>query len=334
MSIKQIFIIHILIFSVSVLVHAEEKPRHVKTQEFDEMMKEVSNKGRWGSDDEMGTMNLIDKTCRVDAARLVTEGVSVSLALDLNTVLSELNTIPFKHRRFSDVWKGHEVAGDELVLSYHGFSHSHIDGLLHFAYKGEYYNGFKYQDMVSTNERNVPGEFTKLGIQNYHAGIVTRGLLVDIPWLYEKPYMEPGMAVTSKDLEAWEKKTGITIGKGDILLIRTGRWERFLKKGPWNFLAVAAGCHCELALWLKKRDVAALGSDGVNDVMPSNVEGMVNPLHTLLIAGMGMPLFDNLNLEDLSKTARNLQRWEFMFNCHPLRIVGGTGSPANPIAIF
>ena len=119
-----------------------------------------------------------------------------------------------------------------------------------------------------------------------------------------------------------------------MLLIRTGRWERVRQKGQWNFLEEAAGSHASLARWLEARDVAVIGSDGVSDVMPSGVEGLVNPLHELLLVSLGMPLLDNLDLDPLAREARQRGRWTFLFVGSPLRVPGGTGSPLNPLAIF
>jgi len=224
-------------------------------------------------------------------------------------------------------WRGHEVAGDNYSVDYHGFAHSHMDGLTHFAHKGKMYNGVPVDTLHEEGAE-------KLGIQNAKLGIFTRGILVDMPWFKGVDYLEPGTAVTITDLEAWEKRTGLKVGSGDVLLIRTGRWARVREKGQWNFLEKAAGSHASVAKWLKERDVAVIGSDGVNDVMPSNVEGKLNPLHELVLVGLGMPLLDNLDLETLAGEARQRGRWEFLFLGAPLRVPGGTGSPLNPLAIF
>jgi kynurenine formamidase len=173
----------------------------------------------------------------------------------------------------------------------------------------------------------------KLGVQNAKDGIFTRGVLVDIPWLRGVEFLEPGTAITSEDLEAWEAKTKVKIGSVDVLLIRTGRWERLRQKGQWNFLAEAAGSHASVARWLKARDVAVIGSDGVSDVIPSGVEGLVNPLHELVLVRLGMPLLDNLDLDPLARHARQRGRRTFLFVGLPLRVPGGTGSPLNPLAI-
>lgn len=307
-------------------VHAQSAAP-VSRAEFDRWIVEISNWGRWGKDDELGTLNLITDEKRRAAAGLVRDGVSVSLALDLNKQRDALNTNPFEHELSVSSFGGHEVAGDKYSVQYHGFAHSHIDGLSHFAHKGKLYNGFSV-DVLK------PGGAERLGIQNAKNGIFTRGVLIDIPWLRGVDYLEPGTAITVSELEAWEQKTGVRVGSGDVLLIRTGRWELIRQKGPWNFLEKAAGSHASIAKWLKARDVAVIGSDGVSDVMPSGVEGLANPLHELVLVGLGMPILDNLDLDAVAAAAKERNRWEFLFVGAPLRVGGGTGSPLNPLAVF
>ncbi len=157
---------------------------------------------------------------------------------------------------------------------------------------------------------------------------------MDMAWFKGVDFLEPGYAITIEDLEAWEAKTGVTVASGDVLLIRTGRWMQVREKGQWNFLESAAGSHASIAPWLKARDVAVIGCDGVSDVMPSGVEGLANPLHELVLVGLGMPILDNLDLGALARAARERNRWTFLFVGSPLRVVGGTGSPMNPIAVF
>lgn len=299
----------------------------VTAAEFEQWLKDVSNWGRWGADDELGTLNLITPAKRLAAVALVREGVAVSLALDLNKQSDAMNQNPFEHVLSVSEFGGHQVAGDRYSVEYHGFAHSHIDGLPHFSHQGKMYNGFSVDTLKASGAE-------KLGIQNSKNGIFTRGVLIDVPWLKGVDFLEPGTAITTDDLDAWEAKTGIAVASGDVLLIRTGRWERIRQKGQWNFLERAAGSHASIALWLKARDVAVIGSDGVNDVMPSNVAGRMNPLHELALVGLGMPILDNLDLDVLAAEARKRGRWEFLFVGAPLRVPGGTGSPLNPIALF
>jgi kynurenine formamidase len=174
----------------------------------------------------------------------------------------------------------------------------------------------------------------KLGIDNLKQGIVTRGVLLDIPRLKNLPYLEPGTPVFVEDIEAWEKKANVKVSPGDVILLRTGRWARRAKLGPWNVGQNEAGYHASIAPWLKERGVSFLTSDVAQDVTPSLVPGINLPVHTLAITALGIDIMDNLDLEQLAETAARLNRWEFLFMASPVPVTGGTGFPANPLAIF
>jgi len=310
------------------------QPEFMDTAGFETLLEEVSNWGRWGDKDQLGTLNLITADKRVAASKLVKTGQVASLALPLNKTKDAVNQDPFIHEPFifpaspeipAEVHP--EAAGDNFSVAYHGFAHSHLDAVSHFAYKGKMYNGFPFELGA--------GGFDKLGIENIaESGIITRGVLVDLPEFFGVDYVTPGQAITAEDLLAWEKKSGIKIGSGDALFIKTGRWLAVEKLGQWNFVAKAAGLHSTVASFLKERDVAVIGCDGVSDVMPSGVENRFNPLHELVMVGMGMPIFDNMDLRAVSELARQHQRSTFMLVAAPLKVEGATGSPLNPIAIF
>ncbi|MEE2777415.1 MAG: cyclase family protein [Acidobacteriota bacterium] len=304
-----------------------QAPEPVTKAEFDRWMQEISNWGRWGEDDELGTLNLVTAQKTLAATKLVREGTTVSMALDLNKVQDAVNANPFRHTLSVSTFSGHQVAGDEYSVQYHGFAHSHLDGLPHFIHKGKMYNGFPMSGLK-------PDGAEHLGIHNFKNGIVTRGVLVDMPWVRGVDFLEPGTALTRADYEAFERKSGIRISSGDVVLVRTGRWEGVRQQGQSNFLARAAGSHASLAKFFKERDVAVIGCDGVSDVMPSGVEGLANPLHELVLVGLGLPILDNLDLEAVSKAAQERNRFEFLFVGAPLRVPGGTGSPLNPLAVF
>ena len=322
MSIRLIGTLFLVFWSASCL-----SVEPITTAQFDEWMEEVSNWGRWGKEDELGTLNLITPEQRKAAAKLVEDGVSVSLSLPLNKVKDELNALPFEHTLKVEVFGGQKVSGDRYSIEYHGASHSHMDGLPHVLTGGKMYNGFPITDLQ-------PEGALHLGIQNVHQGIFSRGLLVDMPLLEGVDFLAPGRSVTIRDLEKWEMKTGIRVGQGDVLLLRTGRWEAARQSGSNANLASAPGFHASVAVWLRQRDVAAIGSDVVADVLPSGMKDRAIPLHELALAGMGMPIFDNLDLGEASREAIQRGRWEFLFVAAPLRIPGGTGSPLNPLAVF
>ena len=303
------------------------KPELVSRQQFDEWFDEISNWGRWGKDDELGTLNLITPEIRSHAASLASEGISISLALDLGKAKSEYNPHPLELTSWVRNVGGQTYVFDEYAIQFHGPTHSHLDGLAHVIHKGNMYNGIS-ADSVGENGTD------KLGVQNMQDGIVTRGVLVDMAWFRGVNFLELGEAITVADLESWEEQTGVTIRAGDALLIRTGRWVRTRELGPSHMVNGASGLHASVAKWLKQRDVAVLGADGGNDVLPSGVEGVQAPLHELAIAGLGMPVLDSLDLERLASEALKQKRWEFLFIAAPLRVQGGTGAPINPLAVF
>jgi kynurenine formamidase len=290
--------------------------------EFDELFRKVSNWGRWGKDDQLGSANLVTVAKRKQAVALVKNGVTVSLAHNVLTEKAEDNANPFEHTML----RGFNM--DRYAVSYHGYAHSHIDALCHILYKDQTYNGYARADV------NTEKGCTRLGIDNLKNGIVTRGILIDMPRLKGVEYLEPGTAVYVEDLEAWEKKAGVKISSGDAILLRTGRWARRAKLGPWNVGQSAAGLHASVAPWVKERGVAFVGGDAAQDVVPSQVEGQALPVHTLFITAMGINLLDNQDLEALGETAAKLNRWEFMLTLAPVPVTGGTGFPLNAIAMF
>ena len=313
----------IFVGSGSSRTHSQPRDRAPhNAAEFDTLFQQVKNWGRWGKDDQLGSANLVTAAKRKQAVALVKDGTTVSLAHNVLTEKAEDVSSPFEHTML----RGYSM--DRYAVSYHGYAHSHIDALCHILYKDQTYNGYARADV------NTEKGCTKLGIDNLKNGVVTRGILVDIPRLRNLPYLEPGTAIYVEDLEAWEKKAGLKIASGDAVLLRTGRWARREKLGPWNVGQSAAGLHASVAPWIKARGVAFLGSDAAEDVTPSMVDGIALPIHTLMITGLGMNLLDNQDLEVLGDTAARLNRWEFMLTIAPVPVTGGTGFPLNAIAMF
>jgi len=295
-------------------------PRNL--EEFDALFQEYNNWGRWGADDERGTMNLITEEKTREAAALVRRGITVSLAH--NPMPDEAVDNPdaaFNHTM------GQSLRSDTYEFTYHGYGVSHIDSLCHFLWNDRLYN-----DILPSE--STPDGCGKLGIQNLKTGIVTRGILLDIARLKDVPYLEPETPIYVEDIEAWEQEAGVTVSPGDVIFVRTGRWARRAELGPWQISNSSAGLHASVLPWIKDRGVAFVGSDAATDVMPSMVEGIRQPVHTMLIAGFGTNIFDNMDLEALADRAAQENRWEFMITAGPIPVEGGTGSPLNPIAIF
>ena len=295
--------------------------------DVDQMMTSLSNWGRWGETDELGALNLITEEKRREAATLVREGYSISLSRDAAKEPSD-DSPAFEHRMTqTGVDPQSQSALDSYSVKYHGYSITHIDALCHTFYQGRMYNGFSQREVTEKGA-------AKLAVNRMRDGIFTRAVLMDFPKLFGVKYLKGQRAIYPSDLEAWEKRTGIKVKSGDAILIRTGRWARRAEKGPWKIVGDSAGLHASCLPWLKERDIAVAGSDFSLGVQPSGVDGVADPLHLVLIVGMGVPILDNLDLEALSKAAASRKRWEFLLTAAPLAVEGGTGSPLNPIATF
>ena len=291
--------------------------------DIDRMMTELSNWGRWGKDDQLGAINLITPAKSKQAAALVKEGVSVSLAHDVEKERAADTSSPFQHTMTLTP----HFSLDAYSVSYHGYAHTHLDALCHMFYQGKMYNGFSQEEVTQKGG-------ARLSIHNVKQGVFTRGILMDIARLKNVPYLEPETPIYPEDLEAWEKKAGIKVTSGDVIFIRTGRWARRAAVGPWDVSRHSAGLHASCARWLKQRGVAILGSDAASDVVPSRVEGVTLPIHQLVLVALGMHIFDNCDLEAIGEAAAKRNRWEFLLTAAPLAVPGGTGSPLNPIATF
>src|SRR5262245_44167077 len=297
-------------------------------EDIDGMMTSLSNWGRWGKEDQLGALNLITPEKRRKAAALIEDGITLSLARPV--IKEAIDSSPaFVHRMISLPREGEEIASsaDEYAVRYHGFTQTHLDGLCHLLYKGKMYNGYSFKEVTATGAR-------KLSVLNIRNGIFTRGVLMDMPRHLDVRYLEGNRAIFPQDLEAWEKKAGLKVESGDVLLIRTGRWTRRELAGPWDIMKNSAGLHASCLPWLKKRDVAVVGSDLALDVLPSQVKGFELPVHWVCGVAMGMPILDNCDLEKLSAEANSRQRWSFLLTVAPLAVEGGTGSPVNPLATY
>jgi kynurenine formamidase len=291
-------------------------------EQFDQLFQQVKNWGRWGPEDQLGTVNLITGDKRKQALKLAKLGLTVSLVHNPLTDKSDDNALPFEHTMNTG------FTTDTYRVSYHGYSHSHLDALCHILYKNQTYNGYA-REVVNTAKG-----CTKLGIENLKQGVISRGVLLDMPRLKDVPYLEPGTAIYPEDVEAWEKRARVKVSPGDVILLRTGRWARRATIGPWPVGRSAAGFHASIAPWLKTRGVAMVGSDAASEVTPTLVEGVNLPVHTLLITAMGINILDNQDLERLAETAARLRRWEFLITINPMPVTGGTGSPLNTLATF
>ncbi len=318
-----------------VAASSTSRGKRISVAEFEAIFESVKNWGRWGKDDERGTLNYITPGHVRLAASFVRSGRSISLAIPINTVAGPDNPHPAIHymSQNHDIPIGTSKVGfamDFLGMECHGDCHTHIDALNHISYGGLLYNGRPVSEVTS---KGMSG----FDITTYAHGIVGRGVLLDIPRLRGVPYLEPGEAVTRAELEAAEEAQGVRLGEGDLLVFRTGHHRRRLERGSWNNGYDGegkAGLHVDAIPWMHERKIAAFLPDGDGETVPSTVDGILYPIHPLQVTAMGMIVSDSLNLEDLAIACEEEQRWEFMVVAEPLRLPNSTGSPFNPIAIL
>jgi kynurenine formamidase len=313
-----------------------EPGARVSLAEFEALFESVKNWGRWGPDDQLGTLNYITPEHVRAAAGLVRTGRTVSMEIPINTVAGPDNPHPAIHF----VSQGHDIdigSGglrfglDFMGMACHGDCHTHIDALCHISYNGLTYNGKPAEEVLTSKGA------TTLDIAAYGNGLVGRGVLLDVPRFRAVEWLEPGEAVTRAELEACEEAQGVRLGEGDILVFRTGHHGRRLAKGAWDNGPGGegkAGLHVDTIPWMHERKIAAFLPDGDGEAIPSVVDGMTYPIHPLQIVAMGMLASDSLQFEDLARACQEEGRFEFMVVGLPLRLPGGTGSPWNPIAIF
>ncbi len=297
---------------------------------FAELFAELCAWGRFGAGDVRGALNYIGPDQVRQAAGLVISGRTVGLGLPLDTAASPDNPAPVVHT-MTDIPAGSAgltaFACDSVSIECHGDAHSHIDALCHVAFRGSLYNG------VPSGSVTAAGA-SQLGAENLKDGIVGRGVLLDIPRVRRAAWLDPGDVITAADLAAAEDAQNVRVSEGDILLCRTGHQRRRRELGSWDAAHLKTGLDPAAMTWIRDRRVAAMGSDGDSDTVPSVVEQVDYPVHVLAMCALGVVLMDCLNLDDLARACAAEGRFEFLLTVAPLVLSHGTGTPVNPIAVF
>lgn len=310
-------------------------------EELIQLSHRVNNAGRWGSDDQIGTLNYISPAKRRDAARLVETGQTLSLAHPL---------APIEHRMLY----GHRPrpsshvpasAGEYIGLDVHRAALTHLDGLSHVAgHDGRVYNGRRFDDVVTA------AGLSHGSIYAQREGIVSRGVLLDVAGALGVDWLEPTHTITAPQLEAAERHGSIRVSRGDVLVLRAGNEACQSAMGP-HPLAAGPGPDC--IEWMYGREVAVYTGDAPEQITPvaARILGWVPehadlgpgdeaatlfplPMHQIGLAQMGLVLLDHCEVEELAEMCRRLGRYEFLFVAAPLPLRHGTGSPVNPLAIF
>jgi kynurenine formamidase len=298
---------------------------------FSDLYQRLRRATPWGPEDRRGGLNYITPAQVLAAAGEVRLGRTVTLEAPIQTRAAPDNPQPAVHEMIVTGDQadpaGLSFAEDRLSMNVHGNADSHIDALSHVMYQARLYNGVP----ASTVTANGAAE---LSIEVASDGIVGRGVLLDIPRLRGVRWLEPGDHVTADDLTRAEEAQQVRVGQGDLLLVRVGHQRRQSELGRWDSAASRAGLHPTAVEFVAERRVAVLGSDSNNDTSPSAAEGVDFPVHVLAINAIGLHLLDWLQLDSLVPLCEEAGRWSFCCVIAPLRLVRGTGSPVNPIAIL
>ena len=284
----------------------------------------LSNWGRWGPDDQIGVLNLLQNSSSVlDAIKLVKKGDVYSLAVPLE---KDGPQFPLFHKTWRVSHWQHlndpdlDIIDDVIAMETH--SGSHIDGLGHSWHDGQFYNGFSSDKYASS--RGVE----RLGIENVKH-IFGRGVMLDVAAYKGVDHLGPTEPVTADDLDRVADSQGIELKPGDVVLVRTG-WYTLFGKDRARWATSFPGPDASVLPWLKEHDVVAIGADHPACELFENLEDPGDmPLHRHGLRDLGVYLLENLDLEELARD----KVYEFLFVGTPLRITHGTGSPWNPLAI-
>ena len=291
-------------------------------------LKEDNNWGRWGGDDQKGAVNMVTDQKRASAARLVRTGKAVSLSREFPKLPAGNNPTPAIHymkRNLRGETGGSAV--DYYGISYHGTATTHLDALCHVWDHNGMWNGADPMDVITFDGAEWGS------IEQWQEGIITRGVLLDVPKHRGEPYVTQETPVHGWELEDIAREQGVLMEPGDALVVYSGR-EKWNEAGNplWGSdRDLRPGLHASCLKFIKESDCCVL----VWDMMDHTPNGYDVPwsVHGAIFA-YGIGLLDNALLEPLAETCAREGRYEFMLTINPLRVVGGTGSPVNPVALF
>ena len=308
---------------------------------IDEAARKLSNWGRWGADDQIGTLNHVTPADIVNAGTLIRKGRVFALGLSLkepiqsglfggrwNPIHTMLATgtdaaagnqdVPFPYLRYAD---------DAINMPCQ--ASTQWDALCHIFLDDKMYNGF---DAGLVDARGAK----KLGIENVRDKMAGRGVLLDIARWKGLDYLPDGYAITNADLDGCAAAQGVAIGRADFVIVRTGQQERCLASKDWSGYAGgdAPGLAFETCYWIQEKQLAAICTDTWGcEVRPNETNEANQPWHWVVIPVMGLSMGEIFYLKELAEDCAADGVYEFFFNAPPLHLPGGAGSPINPQAI-
>ena len=303
-------------------------------REFTELAREVNNWGRWGDDDELGTLNLITPEVVVRAAECVKRGESFPLGLPLHADGPQTGVMPGRinpihlmtqvNQRYGKEADAFHASDDAVVMGLQ--CATHWDAFSHVSYDGRVYNGFG--DEVIT-----AGGATRLSIDKVKT-IVSRGVLLDVARAKGVERLEAGYAITGADLDVAADMAKLKVEAGDIVLIRTGHIQLLDAGDKRAYGYPSPGPGMDAVRWFRMHDVAAVASDTLTfEVMPGEMEGLFLPVHLLDLVEMGLIQGQNFHLEDLAADCASDGVYVFLLEATPDPFVGAVGAPVQPVAV-
>ena len=317
----------------------------VSVEEVLTLAERFSNWGRWGPDDELGTLNFITPAHIQQAAREIRAGRAFSLAIPFDASgpqrggFGRFNPIHLMMRDGGDALSGafrdfyggkdkHIRGTDDLIIMPLQCG-TQWDSLAHIIHRDRLYNGYSAAEVSSAGAK-------RNGIENARDKVVGRGVLLDIPRTKGRPWLEPGEGIVPEDLDDATTREGVRVGEGDIVLVRTGQLAMVRARGDWGDYAggPAPGLALESLEWIWSHRIAALATDtwGV-EVLPNATPDIFQPFHIVSIVYMGLLLGEIFDLEALSASCADDGQYAFFFSALPLPITGAVGSPINPLAV-
>jgi len=299
-----------------------------------------SNWGRWGAEDQQGTLNFITPDRVLAACALPRRGLVISCALPFD----QNGPQPPGSPRHNPIHVMLADGGDALSGAQRhpgGFQYAddaiHMplqcgtqwDALAHVFYDGKMYND---RDIQLVSSRGARAN----SIDRVANGVVARGVLLDLPRMLGRPWLDDGTRIRPQDLDSCAEQQGVAVESGDVLLVRTGMLKRCLEAGSWEGYCggPAPGLSLHCAPWLHEREVAAVATDtwGV-EVIPNETPDCFQPLHMICLRDMGLLFGEIFSLEALAQACAEDGHYAFLFSAPPLPITGAVGSPINPLAI-
>src|SRR6267154_1478400 len=295
----------------------------------------LKNWGRWGADDQIGTLNHVRPEDIVRAASLICSGKVFALGIPLdrngpqnglfgkrwNPIHTMLATGTDAVAGRQDIVPNLRYADDAINMPVQ--CATHWDALGHIFYEEQMYNGFDAR-LVDCNGLG------KLGIEHAKSKMVGRGVLLDIARHKGVPHLADGHAISNDDLDLCARAQNVEIRRGDFVIVRTGQMERCLAENKWGGYAGgdAPGVKFENCYWCQEKEIAAICSDtwGV-EVRPNETKEANQPWHWVVIPAMGLTMGEMFYLKDLAEDCLADGIYEFYFCGPPLVITGGTGSP-------